>query len=282
MISSIKKIVAKLSAQLEQVYEPLEAKNIAKLLLEDRHGVDPADFFEDGEVTVDEGMLQNDLNRLLEHEPIQYVTETAFFYGRKFVINKGALIPRPETEELVHLIVNENEVENPRILDVGSGSGCMTISLEKELKGETMGIDISEQAIEIARRNARGLNSTVSFELCDILVASPSVTDLDILVSNPPYIPSQEKKLMRKNVLEFEPEEALFVPNSNPLLFYRRISELGLELLRSDGKLYFEIHENFGDELKSLIEDLGYRGVTIHKDMQRKDRMLSATNSTSR
>lgn len=281
MVRPIKKVVEEVSSQLEQIYDAAEAKNIAMILLEDKHNIDRTDFLAEVEMSFDNELLQSDVDRLLANEPIQYVTETVFFYGRKFMIKKGALIPRPETEELVHLIVNGNKVDKPRILDVGSGSGCISISLEKELKGETIGIDISEDAIDISKENAQGLHSKTTFSHCNILEEQPTVDNLDILVSNPPYIPSEEKKLMHKNVLDFEPGEALFVPDSNPLLFYERIAEQGLDLLKDGGKLYFEIHENFGGELKTMIQNLGYQDVKTHLDMQGKERMVCATHSAN-
>lgn len=282
MIKPLNEIVDDLSGRLDQVYDSSEAKNIAMILLEDKYGVDRTDFFVGMDFSFDESSLEMDLARLLTNEPIQYITGFVHFYGQKFHVKKGALIPRPETEELVHLIVKKNKIAKPKILDVGTGSGCIAISLEKALRGEVFGVDVSEEAVEIAKENAKLLNSNTNFFLNNILGEVPKLSNLDILVSNPPYIPETERSLMHKNVLDFEPREALFVPDNDPLLFYKRIAELGLELLNEDGTLYFEINENFGGEVKTIVQNFGYKELKIHQDMQGKDRIICATNSANR
>lgn len=276
VVLRIKEVIEKLASRLASIYGGSEAKNIALVLLEDKYNVDRSDLLFDKEVTLDGDLLEVDLERLLANEPVQYVTGFAHFYGRKFYVEKGALIPRPETEELVDLIVTESAGKQPSVLDIGSGSGCIAISLEQELKGVTNGIDVSDDALKISKLNAEQLGSSANFAKCDVLQEVPDFKDLDILVSNPPYIPNREKELMRKNVLDFEPREALFVHDSDPLIFYKQLAELGLQLLKTGGKLYFEIHENFGDEVKSMVQNFGYQEVLIHLDMQGKNRMLSA------
>ncbi len=280
-MKSVKKIWEETAHKLADVYEPREAKGVSKLLLEDVFGVHQMDFLMNEESKIDEKELKMYVNRLLNYEPIQYVTGAAHFYGRKFKMETGVLIPRPETEELVRLIIDQNDVNQPRILDVGIGCGCIAISLALELSATVYGIDITEKALKLAEVNSKRLGSDCEFITCDILEADPSVKELDVLVSNPPYIPNRDKSAMHQNVLDFEPEDALFVPDDDPLKFYNRISEFGKTALKSTGKLYFEIHEEYGDELKSLVKKLGYTNVCIHQDMQGKDRILSATNSTN-
>lgn len=252
------------------------------MLLEDLFGVDREEILLASTQSVDKDKLDLSIEKLLNHEPIQYVTGVAHFYGRTFRIQRGALIPRPETEELVDLIVRENRVSVPKILDVGVGSGCIAISLALALQGDVSGTDVSTDALIIASGNAANLGANVEFIRHDILNEPLAVGNLDVLVSNPPYIPESDRKDMAANVLQFEPSTALFVPNDDPLVFYKSIAKAGRHSLKSTGKLYFEIHEQFGHEVKQLLEELGYTGVRIHKDMQGKERMVSAINSTSR
>lgn len=272
----MKKIWEETATELAKVYDRREAENVAYLLLEDVFGVAKTDILLDNQKSYSSEKLENCIERLLAHEPLQYVTGFTYFFGRKYHIQKGALIPRPETEELVQLIINENDIERPKILDVGVGSGCIAISLALELRTEVLGTDVSEDALAIAQKNGIALGAKVSFTKHDILTSDLLEKGLDILVSNPPYIPNEEKALMNKNVLAFEPETALFVPDADPIVFYKRIGDQGLESLKKGGKLYFEIHENFGDAVKMYLEQIGYAEVKIHKDMQGKDRMVSS------
>ncbi len=281
-MKSIKEIWEETAAKLTGIHEPREAKGVAKILLEDVFGVNQTDFLLNEQKQINEGELHEYVSRLLKYEPIQYVTGVAHFYGRKFKVEKGVLIPRPETEELVRLIIDQNELDKPKVLDVGIGSGCIAISLALELATKVYGIDVSKKAIELSRINSDRSESDCEFSLFNILNSDSEIGSLDILVSNPPYVPERDKTEMHRNVVEYEPGVALFVPNDDPLIFYKRIAEFGKKALKSEGKLYFEIHEEYGDELKALIEKIGYSNVCIHQDMQGKDRMLSATNSTSK
>lgn len=266
--------------KLLQLYERREAENISYLLMEDVFHVSKSDILLGSEKEIDGEKLKMYIKRLLENEPLQYVTGFTYFYGRKFLIQKGALIPRPETEELVQLIISDNEkLDTPRILDVGVGSGCIAISLNKELNGVAFGTDISEEALEIAKKNASELKADVSFFSHDIFSSDLPIGELDILVSNPPYIPNGEEGLMNKNVLEFEPKIALFVPDDDPIRFYKRIANQGLVSLRKEGKLYFEIHENYGSDVKNYLKKIGYTKVKIHQDMQEKNRMVSCSKA---
>ena len=229
----------------------------------------PIQLLRDGEVA---GTLEADVGRKV----CLKMTGVADFYGRKFQISPGALIPRPETEELCDVIIKENKQTNLRILDVGVGSGCISVTLNLELKSKVYGVDISDEAIEIANQNATSLKSSATFLKSDVLSEELPEKDLDILVSNPPYIPMREKVEMSGNVLEYEPALALFVPNDDPILFYKRISKLGLKSLKKEGKLYFEIHENYGKQVTDFLKAVGYLDVILYQDMQGKDRMVSA------
>lgn len=273
----MKQIWQETAKQLEKVYDRREAENISYLLLEDAFGLSKTAILFEEEKEIDSDQLGNYIQRLLQHEPIQYVTGITDFYGRKFHIAPGALIPRPETEELVSLIIKENKVENPKVLDVGVGSGCIAITLALELNARVFGADVSKEAIAIAEKNARELNANVRFYHSNILTENLPESELDILVSNPPYIPHMEFDKMAKNVTDYEPELALFVPDDDPLIFYKRIAEEGLNSLKKGGNLYFEIHEDFGEEVKTYLRKMGYLEVTIHKDMQGKDRIISAS-----
>jgi release factor glutamine methyltransferase len=224
--------------------------------------------------------LRNDFERVKAGEPIQYIFRKGPFYGREFIVTPATLIPRNETEELVHLILKENRQANLKILDIGTGSGCIPITLDQEMNhAEVYGLDVSPEALEIAEQNNTALNAKVRFIQCDILAEVPPITDLDILVSNPPYVPDLDKATMHTNVLNHEPHLALFVPDTDPLVFYRRIGELGQKLLKPSGKIYFEIYEKNAAALVNLLQLQGYLNVRIHQDLNGKDRMCSATIS---
>ena len=202
----------------------------------------------------------------------------AHFYGRKFLVNPTVLIPRPETEELVHLIIEENQGNDLRILDVGTGSGCIAISLSREMNNPDMyAIDINKDALGVATQNSRTHEASVKFRQCDILKEDLPGADYDILVSNPPYIPMKQKALLARNVIEFEPHEALFVKDSDPLLFYRRISEQAVSHLKPGGRLYFEINENFGSEIVALLQEVGLDNVSLVSDLHGSDRIVKAS-----
>lgn len=281
-MQNLKQIWEETSKRLEKVYDRREADNIAYLLLEDVFDVKRVDILAQETKELSYDKLEGLVGRLLKSEPIQYVTGIADFYGRKFHLSPGVLIPRPETEELCELIIRENEVVRPKILDVGVGSGCIIITLAAELDGDVFGIDVSNKAIEIASNNAERLGVSSTFLISDILQEELPENHLDILVSNPPYIPLHDQKDMRENVLMYEPEVSLFVPDEDPILFYKRIANCGINCLKNGGRLYFEIHENFGNQVKDYLNETGYADVNIHQDMQGKDRMISAINSANK
>lgn len=201
------------------------------------------------------------------------------FCGREFCISPEVLIPRPETEELVELIIKGNNIPSPSVLDVGTGSGCIAISLKLDIPTSSVrAFDISASALRIAGSNAARLNAEVSFEEQDILAFDPadSRDSLDLLVSNPPYVTEREKRDMERNVLDWEPATALFVPDNDPLLFYRKIAQVGSVMLKHGGKLYLEINRAYGHEVAHLLSSMGYVNVEVRKDMSGNDRFVSA------
>lgn len=228
------------------------------------------------EKEVEEVDFTDIIQRLNQHEPLQYVLGEADFCGRKFKVNSSVLIPRPETELLIREVLNHHPVA-PRILDIGTGSGCIAISLKLEIpSAKVFGLDISEEALRVANENAKTLNAEVEFINRNFLHEF-SIDPVDIIVSNPPYVCEVEKVSMGKNVLDYEPHQALFVPNNDPLLFYRVIGKRKQSLLRSNGKVFVEINERLGKEVKELFETAGFNSVQIIKDLDRKDRIVVAT-----
>ena len=263
--------------RLGNLYDDREAKSIIKMLLEDRFGISAMDQMINKIVSVDEKKLNSTMARLEKMEPVQYVTGVAGFFGRKFKVQSGVLIPRPETEELVSWMIESNDASNPVIWDIGTGSGCISISLDLGIPdSKTIGTDFSASAIGIAEANNSKLGSDVQFIRSDIFEDDPSAQVFNIIVSNPPYIPKLEKSLIHQNVLGHEPGSSLFVPNDNPLVFYLRIAEVALKKLKNGGSLFFEIHENYGSDICRLLETMGYQKTEIKKDMQGKDRMVRA------
>lgn len=213
-------------------------------------------------------------NRLKRGEPVQYIFEGTEFYGKHHIVSPSVLIPRPETEELVDWIISDLKSKTrQKVLDVGTGSGCIINSLALHLKGEFLGVDISDEALIIAERNAKKLKTGVMFQQLDILKSTQKGFNCDVIVSNPPYIPVKDRLEMKSNVLDFEPGLALFVSNDDPLVFYEAIIKFSFKNLRKNGALYFEIHEGHVNEIKLLVDGLNcnYR---LKKDMQGKFRML--------
>ena len=219
--------------------------------------------------------------RLLAHEPVQYVLGAAHFAGMTLEVTPATLIPRPETEELVQLIEREQAGRSGRrVLDVGTGSGCLALALARALpKAEVLAVDISAEALAVARRNAAAWAPAVAFQQVDILQEFPAGLapgSLDVLVSNPPYVRESERADMRENVLAWEPATALFVPDNDPLIFYRRLAEIGAQLLAADGVVYLEINEALGPETAALFIAQGFADVRVVADMFGKPRMVRA------
>lgn len=224
--------------------------------------------------------FQNALLRLKSYEPIQYIIGETEFYGLPFKVNNHTLIPRPETEELVAWILDEvssssDTAKNKTVLDIGTGSGCIAVSLAKHLKNAAVSaVDISEEALKIARHNAEINNVNVTFLQTDVLKVNSLEQDYDIIVSNPPYVREMEKEQMQENVLKFEPDTALYVKNEDPLLFYRVISSLAKNHLKPGGKLFFEINEYLSEELTALLANKNLKDIEVKQDIFGKDRMI--------
>ncbi|WP_295711703.1 peptide chain release factor N(5)-glutamine methyltransferase [Mucilaginibacter sp.] len=228
--------------------------------------------------------LQNILAELLTGKPIQYILGVTEFYGLPFKVNPSVLIPRPETEELVEWILSEmQKVKNKgfsgRIIDIGTGSGCIAVTLKKNVPGAVVfAIDISEDALRTAEDNAELNETEVNFLNLDILNFLPDniIPKSDIIVSNPPYVTQDDKKQMHNNVTDFEPHTALFVPEDDPLIFYRAIADFALVNLKPDGYLFFEINENLGNETVELLQQKGFKKIELRQDMSGRDRMISS------
>ncbi|HUI32315.1 MAG: peptide chain release factor N(5)-glutamine methyltransferase [Dysgonamonadaceae bacterium] len=217
------------------------------------------------------------VNRLKNNEPIQYILGKTEFYGLDFKINSSVLIPRPETEELVEWILSDIKNTNPHVLDVGTGSGCIAITIAKHLQYATVDAwDISEEALVIARENSRMNRVTVQFSKVDVLEEHYSKKKYDIVVSNPPYIKESEKEVMDENVLNFEPHEALFVSNEEALIFYDRIADIAKKQLKNGGLLYFEINQTKGEEIVQLLINKNFQDVELKKDISGNNRMVKA------
>ncbi|MBK0404177.1 peptide chain release factor N(5)-glutamine methyltransferase [Adhaeribacter sp. BT258] len=220
------------------------------------------------------------VQRLLNHEPLQYVLGVAYFMDLELKVTPAVLIPRPETEELVGLIIKENQhLPELHILDIGTGSGCIAISLAEILDcTQVYGLDISEKALEVAHENALKYSQPVQWIHADIFSDKVPLKahSLDIIVSNPPYVLENEKPKMRRNVLDHEPHLALFVPDNDALLYYKRIAEVGKKWLKPGGKLYFEINEQFADPLLEMLRNQKYQSLSISRDLFGKDRFVSA------
>ena len=266
--------------ELQDYYTPQEAGNLSRLICCEILGQPVVDYYLGKDITLSakaEQELQSLLRRLRNFEPIQYILGEARFLGRAFQVASGVLIPRPETEELVEIMLKEIS-STSRILDIGTGSGCIAVTLAKELPGtQVTAWDVSEEALAIAAANSLALQVPVCFEQRDVLTYTPGVTErYDVIVSNPPYVTEAEKQDMERNVLDWEPSLALFVPDADPLRFYRRISVLGLEMLEPDGKLYFEINRTFGEDIVLMMRELGYRFVRLQKDISHNDRFVIA------
>ena len=210
---------------------------------------------------------------LKTNKPIQYILGKTDFYGLKLKVNEHTLIPRPETEELVDWVLKQ---EFSSALDIGTGSGCIPIALAKHTNASIMAIDVSENALEVAKENAILNTVKVKFILQDIL-QSESLPKVDLIVSNPPYVLDNEKLKMKKNVLDYEPDLALFVANNNPLIFYKKIAQLAFESLNENGKLFFEINEQFGADTIAMLTEIGFVNIALKKDINDKDRMVKAT-----
>ena len=266
---------------LATLYDEYESSSLFFIALQKVEAYTRMQFLEMQQQEVPENAviaLMAILEELKTGKPIQYILQEAWFYKMKFKVNPAVLIPRDETEELVDLIIRDEKLggeSSKRLLDIGTGSGCIAIALKKNLPSIAVSaMDVSEEALAVAKINAKDHDLTIQFILADVLnYASAEV--FDIIVSNPPYVKDDERDAMHKNVLTYEPHTALFVSNDDPLIFYRAIATLALKNLKQGGRLYFEINEFLGLEMLALMTSLGFHDIKLHKDLQLKNRMLS-------
>ena len=278
-IQTIKDIRFYLAKELDEIYQEPEKNAIINIIIKTVIGISRLHGFYMGEKPVS-GMEAERIieicKELLSGKPIQYILGETIFYDCIIRLNSATLIPRPETEELVDLIIRENRDFTGKIVDIGTGSGCIAIALAKHIQGSVVtGIDISDDAISMAQKNALLNNVTVSFMKVDILhFANKIVNKADIVVSNPPYVRNSEKQLMSRNVLDFEPHTALFVPDHDPLLYYNAIFKVADKILLRDGRLYFEINEVMGKSMVRLFESFGYSHIEIIADINNKERII--------
>ncbi len=274
-----KLVLEKIKNSIAEFETESEAEAIAFLILEDHFQISRMDVLMEKEIktsiSIDE-KINSILSELKSGKPIQHILGKVEFYGRQFLVNPNVLIPRRETEELVHLILENNpDLSEQLIVDIGTGSGIIPITIAKERKHcEVYAVDISSSALATAKRNASLNHANVSFIQADILVEDLNLPKSNIWISNPPYVLEKEKAEMQTKVFEHEPANALFVPNHDALKFYERITQLASQHLIKGGELYFEINEQFGREVKRLMEEKGFRDVKVMGDMQGKDRFV--------
>lgn len=267
--------------ELSGYYPDSEVSAIAKSLLTDVFHLSALDLYagKDNDFSSENLNRLNDIvMRLKSYEPLQYILGETYFCGLKFEVSPSVLIPRPETAELIDWVLSDyNGAAGMKVLDIGTGSGCIPISLASLMdRPKVFAWDISEDALKVARRNSIKNNVEVDFRNVDVLGEEIPAIEVDIIVSNPPYIGESEKNVMDKNVLDWEPELALFVPDNDPLVFYRRIALLGMDILKEKGVLYFEINQLYGPDTVDMLIDIGYKDIELRKDMSGNDRMIKA------
>jgi release factor glutamine methyltransferase len=277
---SSKKLLKGMSEWIEPVCGITEGNSIARMILQKIFELDYHEIHNNKEVIFTETniFLINDyIKRLLKYEPVQYILGEAFFYDRWFKVNPSVLIPRSETEELCRLIIDENTKPGARVLDIGTGSGCIAIILGLNLVSpEISAWDKNPQAVKIANVNALNLNVNIDFKVIDIFSFTGHIQPFDIIVSNPPYVRISESKIMNRNILDYEPKDAIFVKDDDPLIFYKKIISMKNNLLSSNGRIYFEINESYGYEIKMLLNQHEFNKIRIIKDIHGKDRIATA------
>jgi release factor glutamine methyltransferase len=283
-IKTIKDIRIFLSGELEEIYQEAEKNSVINLIIMTLFGISKLHqvYISDQAVSgAQAGKITEICRELKTGRPVQYILGETIFFDCKIKVNESTLIPRPETEELVQLVIFENRDFFGDIIDFGTGSGCIAIALAANLKGANVtGIDISAAALEIARENAKTNNVNISFKEGNILNFSTELVKKPlIIVSNPPYVRNSEKKLMHKNVLDFEPHQALFVDDSDPLTYYRSILEIADRILMPGGRVYFEINEALGEQMKALMDSFKYPFSSVVKDINGKDRIIKGTKN---
>ncbi|MBI2279889.1 MAG: peptide chain release factor N(5)-glutamine methyltransferase [Bacteroidetes bacterium] len=280
--NTIKAVITYVRSKLNEYYPTSELNSMLYIMLDKFFDVSKKEVVIGNEKRLSESELLKIIyavKDLKKHRPLAYILGEWEFFGLPFIVNEHTLIPRPETEELVQLIIEENELPNVSILDIGTGSGCIAISLKASIpNSHVFAYDVSKEALGVAKQNANKNNVEVTFKEVDILNDEEDLTlKLDVIVSNPPYIPVKDKDSMDKNVLEYEPHLALFVENEQPLLFYIAIAEFAKKHLTNRGKLYFEIHEGLGNEVNNMLESKGFYNIELVKDMNGKNRMVKCS-----
>ena len=284
-MKTVKQISTDFSEQLSTIYDANEVNSLCMMVLENVVNISPAKIkaFPATEIsTPDNEIIANILTRLATGEPIQYILGYTEFYGLTFKVNSSVLIPRPETEELVEWIISSvgsSELAVGLFLDIGTGSGCIPISLKKNLPdAEVSAIDISPEALQTAKENAELNKVVVNFIQDDILNPKSEILNskFEIIISNPPYVTLEDKKLMHANVTDFEPHTALFVPEDDPLIFYKAIADFAANHLEKGGLLFLEINESYGEQIVKLLNGKQFINIELRKDMSGRDRMVKA------
>lgn len=280
----MKTTIALLRKRLQPIYGERETEAIIRLIFEHLKGWRPVDIILHSDDELSEfitNKIAEILRRLLRHEPIQYIIGKAYFYGLEFSVNPSVLIPRPETEELVKMLIDRaGQREDLHILDACTGSGCIALTLARNLRfPHITAIDISDNALAVAKENAKNLHAQINLIKADALsLTADSIPGApwDFIISNPPYIDESEKKDMEKNVLDYEPAIALFVPDNDSLKFYKSIAHYGMLTLRAGGYIYFEINPLHAEAMLKMMSDMGFDNCLITKDMQGRNRYLTA------
>lgn len=267
-----------ISQQIEHLYDQRERMNIARMVAAALSGENEMKYLIEGAEVVEIPQLESKVKELAQGRPVQYVIGHSEFCGLDIEVREGVLIPRPETEELVAWVIEKAaDIERPRILDVCTGSGCIALALAARVgKASVVAVDISDEALTIARCNAERLQLGVEFIKDDALAHLPNIADrkFDIVVSNPPYIPISERESMHVNVVNFEPDIALFVADDDPLIFYREIAVTAKHILADNGYLLFEIHQPLAQQTVDMLRELGYDAVELRNDCFDKPRMI--------
>ncbi len=288
--NTIQSVIAFYKKELVDIYTESELQNIIRWIFE-KLKINSSEIISNPDTRINESdliKLEQMCFDLKKHKPIQYVLGESEFYGLKFKVDENVLIPRPETEELVERIKKdlERRVSDSAILDIGTGSGCISISIKKNIPSATVyALDISQDALDVAKFNAKQNNVAVNFFSADILAEKVAEIILiqtggnkwDVIISNPPYVLNSEKQSLHKRVIEFEPHLALFVEDTDPILFYRKITDLSLKILKKSGKIYFECHTNYTQSVQQMLVTAGFKDVYIHADMSGLARFVEAT-----
>lgn len=278
---TVNEMLIRFSDKLNDQFISREKRQIAKMFMMHYMNQDATDLLliKDEEVPSEVvEQLEHAILEINSGKPVQYVMGAAYFYDLKLIVDRRALIPRPETEELVDWIVELWKNRSPKVLDVGTGTGCIALAIKENVpRSNVFGVDVIQNAIDLATENAKNLNLDVKFDFANALnLHAYSRYKWDMIVSNPPYIPLEEKVGMQDHVLDYEPGTALFVPNNKPLLFYKAISLYARDHLVPKGSLFFEVHEEMAKDVEEVLNYYGFTQVEIRQDLQGKDRMIHA------